>query len=431
MWRWATRLPTACAWWNLAEAVRQLFDQYAQPENRATHALATALARDPEFLQAFCERALRSHCIPKNIRVSCQSVPGRRMPSEADAERLGLPDLWLYDGDWCLLIEAKITASLSPLQLEAHHARARKQGFSRIHVVPLTASMQADTGMVWTDVYQLVRSGVWRSIWPGLAADYLEVLEARMIADGQLTIGSLTGFSGFRFGEYGFTYGEASRLLRQAMIKLRDDARLDALGVDRTLPGRPAITGQDGPVVWDFLRLAQSKDSPHTAHPHLTIGIVDDSVEAMVTLPNGLNTKSRGALADLSSDSWNMLTRELMAGFAPLLAAQPRAVPMIRVLQRRYPSQRARPFDDAHILFDLRTATGLEPVKLQPQWFNAAIAAWTAKNSNMQIQFGMSFKLSSCPLMQKEGAVTILADVLLAMRPLLAVMGCCKDPQSC
>jgi hypothetical protein len=77
----------------LPNLMRNLFDQYSQPENRLTHALLSCLSRDPRLLKRFVSWADAEQRAHGTLEVSEQSLPGEAMDlSEDDAERRGVPD---------------------------------------------------------------------------------------------------------------------------------------------------------------------------------------------------------------------------------------------------------------------------------------------------------------------------------------------------
>lgn len=75
--------------------MRNVFDQYSQPENRLTHALLTTLDQDRSLLVPFL-KWLGINDVPKptTLTIVEQQVPGDYQPdiSEEEAERRGLPD---------------------------------------------------------------------------------------------------------------------------------------------------------------------------------------------------------------------------------------------------------------------------------------------------------------------------------------------------
>lgn len=114
--------------------MRNVFDQYDQPENKLTHALVIALGQDRPLLLNFlrlvgCDKPAKS----SKLRVVEQSLAGELEPSEDEAEQRGLPDGWIYNDDgWCLLIESKIESRLTSDQLMRHYKTAERCGFTDI-----------------------------------------------------------------------------------------------------------------------------------------------------------------------------------------------------------------------------------------------------------------------------------------------------------
>ena len=151
--------------------------------------------------------------------------------------------------------------------------------------------------------------------------------------------------------------------------------------MDPAADGRPAIKGRQEDRVWDFLSLSGTSDGDtFTRHPHLTLGLGAQTVEAMVTVPNAVNSTMRSNIVRLGPDGFRALAREVLQTLAPLLHKHPGAKPWFRGVQRRYPSQSAKPHLDAAIEFDLRTAvpsSGLP--KSQPRWLDAAYGSFVDK----------------------------------------------------
>jgi len=92
--------------------LRNIFDQYAQPENRVTHALMTALNEDRTLLRRFLAELVKvdSPTRAGELLVLEQQYPGEDEPSEDELERRGIPDGWIFNEDgWCVFIESKGT----------------------------------------------------------------------------------------------------------------------------------------------------------------------------------------------------------------------------------------------------------------------------------------------------------------------------------
>ncbi len=93
--------------------MRNVFDQYSQPENRLTHALLTALDQDRSLLVPFLKwLGIKDVPKPTTLTIVEQSVPGDYQPdiSEEEAERRGLPDgesMTTTNGLFCLKVRSK------------------------------------------------------------------------------------------------------------------------------------------------------------------------------------------------------------------------------------------------------------------------------------------------------------------------------------
>jgi hypothetical protein len=412
--------------------VRNVFDQYTQPENRVTHALMTALNEDRDLLAGFLNEALKIKAHPpvKKLHVLEQQFPGELEPSDVETEHRGIPDGWIYSDDgWCVFIENKIAASLAPGQMMRHFRTAERLGFAHIQAVTitpvkLTASQHNVTSIEWRDVYRWLHRYKKRSRWAAFAAEFLEITERKLIETDRFTEGTLTSFAGFPFGEKSpYSYLEAKRILGIALNDLRASPRLqNRLGVNPTHTGRGAITGRRETRVWDFLSVSRDPEgSAFTSHPHLTFGIDAEHVEACVTVPNAVNRAMKRKLASLGDDGFRAMLAQIVENMLPLLSKCSGAAPFFRGVQRRYPSQRAQPFIDAAIDFDLRTAfQGAYKPKYQPLWLQSAYGSFVNKQgANYQIQVGVRFRYDRCPELQADDSLQLLADAWLSCAPLL------------
>lgn len=411
--------------------MRNLFDQYSQPENRFTHALLTALNEDRKLLDQFLRELVKVKPPFKASTLSVleQQFPGEEEPrDEEELDRRGVPDGWIFDNEgWCVFIETKVLASLRASQIESHRRTAARRGFRHITAVVITArrSQPLPPGAVhleWSAIYAWLRRHTAASEWAGRVAEFLEIAEAKLIGRRQFVEGTLTTFFGFPFGhDRPFTYLEGKRVLGLATqeLRARKDLRI-RLGMNPATEGRGAITGSHGDAVWDYLSLSHAADAKNfTKYPHLTLSIGSNQVEAMVTLPHRINTATRSRIKQLGEAGFQALVVKVLAEFKPLLRRHKGVAPWFRGIQRRYPTQRSTPFMDARIDFDLRTAVaGAGAPKVQPLWLSAAYGAFVDKaGSNYQIQMGAVVRYERCPDLQSSEAVELIARSWLACKP--------------
>ena len=417
--------------------MRNVFDQYTQRENRITHALVTALAEEPRLLRAFVLWATGKAAPSGRLHMVEQRLPGEPELAEADAERRGLPDAWIYNDDsWCLLIESKIAATLKNDQLLRHQQTAIRRGFKQVNLLaldviePRRVSLPAWVAFrQWQDVYSWLIEMSHESEWAGKVAQYLEVSDSRWSEEGYLKEGTLTKFSGISFrADEPYSYLEAKRILKLAMEELRNKKELiRVLGMVPELLGRSSITGKEGDAVWDYLSLkGANTDKTFTNNPHLTLGIASDRLSAIITIPHRIKTVSRKNLVDLGSDGFQQLIEEVNTRLLKALASAKGAAPWCTVVQRRYPSQRSPPIIDASIEYDLRTAFSQRykngKVKDQPQWLQATYDALSHKKSNLQVSVGALFPYRLCLATAKPEIIDTIAEVWIACKPLLDVM---------
>ena len=415
--------------------MRNLFDQFQQPENRLTHALMCSLHEDPRMLKRFVRWATGERAPTGNLRVAEQSLPGQDEGEElTEQQRRGLPDGWIYDDDgWALLIESKIECRLEADQIQRHRFTARRRGFTQLHTVALVTELPErviDSELKirrWTELYIWLKAESRNSEWARRLHEYMDILEAKLVADEYLKTGTLTLFTGVPFGtESPYNYLEAKRVLRLAMdeLRLRDDLHL-AFGIDRNTSGRAAITGKDSGSVWDYLRLAKSAEAKtFTEFPHLTLGLHREYMHAIVIVPNGLRSDFRKNLLGQGLNSFVQIFSEILTKFNEAFGNVAGAVPWVELIQRRYPSQRSEPFTDALLEFDLRTSfpatNGTErSPKLQTKWLQATYEALSDRNGNLQLATGVRFSYDRCPHANTRAILDHIAHAWVACTPLI------------
>ncbi|MEP7241791.1 MAG: hypothetical protein ABI697_12970 [Devosia sp.] len=410
--------------------MRNVFDQYSQPENRVTHALMTALNEDRVLLASFL-RDVATVVPPVSsdrLQLLEQQLPGDRELPEEVLDGGGIPDGWIHDGEgWCIVIESKLTASFRPDQIARHLRTARSRGFQSASAVSLTPDSVACDGLLrsirWRDVYSWLHQQRSKSRWADTAATYLELMETELTELGTFSRGTLTMFAGFAFSDdHPYTYLEAKRVLGLAMDELRSDTRLRALGVQPAEPGRPAIKGSNERRVWDLLPLSPP-GSLFTKAPHLTMGVHEDWVEVVVTFPHAMDGIIRRRIIDLGREGFAEQVEQILRAMRPLLEAHPGIVPWFRGIQRRYVNPSIVRAVDGSLEFDLRTAVPtIGGPKYQRQWLDTAFGMFEKRDgANYQMQVGAQLRFKDCPELSEASSVGLLAEIWLACSPLITV----------
>lgn len=413
--------------------MRNLFDQYSQPENKLTHALLVSLDADPKLLRRFLSWAGRVPPPTGRLQIFEQSLPGSlKELTEQDAEKRGLPDGCVTNGkDWTLLLESKFAAKLTLDQIRRHLRTAQEHGLIGAKLLAITTRRDHKNlppnvvHRSWPEIYAwLTRQGK-RSEWARRCAEYLEVAEEKESSEEYLKEGMLTTFTGIPFGpDTPYSYVTAKRTLGLLREELCRDRRLRSLGADLNSVGRSAITGRDGSVVWDFIPLRHARSaSVFTQYPHLTMGVRDAYVEAYVTIPNGIRSRLRSNLLGESSESFRTLLLDVLAKFQRIVRTT-NGVPTCVLVQRHYATQRSKGIEDCLLRFDMRTAlprgsAGAGKVKPQPEWIDACYTTLKRRRSNLQFQVGVSFPYASCKVVDSPRIAKVFADVYLACRPII------------
>ncbi len=318
--------------------MRNVFDQYEQPENRLTHALFATLDRERSYLRPFL-RYLGVPDVPslKSLRVTEQQVPGQQEYDVEELDTRGLPDACVYTEDgWAVLFECKVQAHVSAGQLRRHRKTAVRHGFESPQLVVIAVNEAPKTvpdgtiAITWRDVYRWFNKRS-HEPWARELVQYMQTFERKMLSKDYEIRGTITVFDGLRFDtDNPYTYREGKRLIRLLGDQLQARKDLHKIGVDPKGERRSAITGKGTDGVWDFLPLKVARGAKQfTSHPHLTMGIRRSNAVAAVTLPNGVRGGFRTKLADLGLEGFMELAAKLEKGLRPVIKRSPGAKPMI------------------------------------------------------------------------------------------------------
>ncbi len=414
--------------------MRNIFDQYSQPENRLTHALVSSIAQDQYLLRDFIKWTT-GHSIAKKekIHVIEQSLPDQLEESEDEAIRKGLPDACIYTEDgWILIIESKVASKVSENQLNRHINTLKNRGYEDIQLLVINtdnndSKLPAHSFIkTWSEIYEWGYTHIQKSIWAKEFTGYFEVAEAKMIKNESLKEGTLTRFTGIHFNnDNPYSYPEAKRLLKLLMVELKANKKLiKEMGLDPHSMGRGAITGQKGYAVWDFINIIEAHGAQAFTHyPHVTLGIRNTDAGVSITIPHGVKRDIFNNIFKNDISSFSTVLLNMVQNLQPVIKIESGARPFIRIVQRHYKSQRDTiPSVDAELEFDLRTAFktgGNNPVKQQHQWLNAAFDVMRNKKSNLQIQVGVEFSYDKCKTISSSKSINLFVESILALKPFL------------
>lgn len=411
--------------------MRNLFDQYKQPENQLTHALFSTLDRERRLIRPFL-RWLGFTGIPpvKDLRLVEQQVPGEVVSGE-DEETSGLPDACIYtDHGWSVLFECKVQAETSTNQLQRHRRTAARHGYENAPVVLITVDkpkrLPAFASTVeWCAVYEWFGKHERNSEWVREFRQYMRTFETKQVADNYDIRGTLTMFDGIRFDANNpYNYPEAKRLIRLLGDELQQRKDLHKIGIDPEGKRRSAIKGRQEQVVWDYLSLkdaAQAKS--FTDHPHFTILIERDRVRSILIIPNGMKPANtlRDRLRSLPYETFHEMLCGIERRAADLIRPRPDAQIILELTQRHFINRQIA-VRDGVLRVDLRTMTSQRsgPVKFQPEWARSVydIAVNKRSGTNVQLALWTSFSYRD-PDVRSKRLLDLVARSWIAMKPLL------------
>ena len=419
--------------------MRNVFDQYSQPENKLTHALMVSLDSDRWLLNSFIRWVTGKNMGKQKLVVLEQSLPGDECDlSEKEIQRRGLPDGCITDEDgWGLLIESKFSAKPSTDQLRRHLRTARRRGIEdvsllliTVHAVPGRLPDKVNVKQ-WWEVYAWLCKDAASSSWARRCIEYMQVAETKEAEAGYLQEGKLTVFSGIPFGrDEPYSYGQAKRLLKLLREELCLDKRLSKqVGADLIAPGRPAITGRERSSVWDFIPITHAhRAKNHTQYLHLTLAIRENCVAVYVTVPNGIKPRLRSKLLGANPGEFESLIQTVTTNMVKSLKGVEGFVLEVVVVQRHFRSQSSPGVVDCELRFDGRTALPKTSryrgqVKSQPQWVKAAYDALAHRQSNLEFRVGCLFPYDTCPTTRDKAIVCAISDVWLACAPIVQRAG--------
>ena len=416
--------------------MRNIFDQYNQPENKLTHSLATSLYEDKKlldsFLKTFCKNFFK---ITSNLKIEQQIVPGQITRETDEKQKKGLPDAIIYNEEECLIIESKVSSTLTQDQLNRHEKTLKRRGFDKIKgigiVVDLLPNVKLENWkqLTWNSVYSWAHKETKNSEWAKKLVDYFNVLENNMVEDEYLTEGSITEFTGIHFDDDNpYSYREGKRQLKLLVNKIRKNKILnDELNVDLKAKGRSGIKKEGN--LWDYLTFNTGiKQKSFTDEPHLTIAMSDEFIEADFTIPYRIKGKTKKNFYSLSWVNFKNIVHEIALNFDKSFGISEGFQPHILLGQRRYPSQSSPAIHDARLEMDIRTAfkdisSKLKPTqKQQEEWLKVVFEINNNKKSNLQFQVGGRFYFNKQSLVNDKNADQILVKSFLACKPLIVYL---------
>jgi len=413
--------------------MRNIFDQYSQPENRLTHALISSLNEDKKLLSKFLKKFCNNYFSDvSSLKIDQQTLPGLKSLENLESAKKGLPDGVIYNNEKCLIIECKINLELTEDQLIRHERTIKRKGFDNTYGLTITKdvisniSLKNWTHITWKEIYNWAYEEKNKSNWSNKLLDYLNVAENKMVEDQYLTEGSITEFNGIHFdAENEYTYLESKRLLKLLINKIKKNKNLeDEININLLGKGRGGIKKEGN--LWDYLSFKyNTKILSFTDEPHLTIALGQKFLEGHLTIPYRIKGKTKKNFYKLSWKEFQKIIYNIALNYKNFFGNSEGFKPHIYISQRRYPSQSSPAIQDAVLDMDIRTAfkdlsSDLKPTqKTQPEWLRTVFEINQNKKSNIQFGIGARFYFNKYTMVNNKDADQVLIKAFLACKPLI------------
>ncbi|MBI2886845.1 MAG: hypothetical protein HYY02_06520 [Chloroflexi bacterium] len=416
--------------------IRNVFDQYTQLENRLTNALFQVFRHEPDIAREFVVWAGGPPHQRELLQLACQMTPASNL-SELEKEDFPrartIPDGWIFDpeGEWAVVIENKVTATLERNQIEGHITTARALGFRAIFPVVLTADREEPPDLrQWAPAGVTVRWRPWRELyvelkpkdsswWVKEFLGYMEELEFRFHEGGNSEV-ELTGFSGIPFDkEHGYNALQARAQLLGLMAALRKHPGLLTCYPNVQPEGKKTPTSG---AMWDTIKFSPEV---RTTAPHLTLVIDRDDVRLQVILPNADKTKGWQRLVRRKREAVEEIL-ELVHGQVRNLRGRPKC--FLDLYQRHFLYLGAEGVIDARLEVDLDAVLDKQDakidgkVKTRREWWPAVsgLIAAPKTGANLELSLVLRYRYSdsaTTSVLNSPDFVEEAAAAFIALHP--------------
>ena len=412
--------------------MRNVFDQYSQTENKLTHSLVSCLYEDKKLLTAFLDQFCPNFFIKDaKLIIGQQTLPNDNNQVSIDKkiashESNSLPDAVIYNDEKCLIIESKLNSDLVKDQLIRHEKTIKKRGFNVIRGLAIViikvpnVTLNDWQQITWNAIYEWGHLQKSKSEWAKKLIHYFNVVENKMIQDKKLYEGNITKFTGVHFDDDNpYSEMEAKRQLKLLVEKIKQNKKLEQdLGLDFS---KPHNSGTWSAIAFQY---GGKKEYKHTDLPHFTVGVSPKFLDVVITIPHAVITELKNKFNKLSWKEFQEIIRQILANYEKAFGKNTSFIPTMLVLQRRYPSQKSKPIEDALVMFDMRTAfqefaEGLKPrLRVQEEWLKLAFDIYKNKKSNIQLQVGANFSYNKDTLINHKDADKVAEKAFRACKPL-------------
>jgi hypothetical protein len=392
----------------MTKRLRNIFDQYSQPENHLTNSLLLVFNHNRNLMQT----VLKQHGIKlsgKQVNLLSQVAP--RTPSEASS----VPDGYIYTEDYafCVGIETKIQPNaLRRDQLEGHLAQLA--GYDQWHLLVLTpdeekpqllkeleSSYPSLHFLSWIDLIKLMTTkgpdGCKNPVGKFVFDEFIAFMERHY---------EMTPFTGFKFRE-GYDKDLATHYVKRVSKEITPEMQSF---YPKLINTRPKMVAKTYP--WEsWFPEANVQDGVH-----LTMSVQPEEVRCFVVLANGCRKEWRRLRDSLESkNELKKLKRVLEKIYkkAPIGGGT-----SIRFQQRHFVG-RTVGIKDAVTSLNVSMLLGVDGSKENEIWWNLLKDVAASKNKyNYQLGIGYDLPYSKIPDLGTTKALDLILMCFRSLKPI-------------
>lgn len=360
-----------------AQMRRNIFDHYSQLENHITHALLSVLLENQVLTKKLLSN-LKIKISEKKIRVLSQRMPlpSRQKESVIDGA------IFADDLKFCIGVENKIVPnSIDDRQIKSHLEQLASYNDGWLWIITPDEKLEIKEYRCGTQIK--IKHTSWsklmselRILSPHVSKGHGAHLHREFVNFLQ-RMPEMTGFHGLKF-DYGYDPELAKNYVKRITPLLTPEIRKI---YPRCKNSRPAISGS----AWDSWY--PSREPQTSVHPGYSIQ--SDFLRCTIVLANRCNKEWKNLSVKLENDP-----TEFMRIIRRIESRKPKnSDAVISFRQRHYPSQKAKPVDDAETILQINTLLGNRGSKKNDIWFDLIKKiAGTKRHYNYQLEIGYNIR---------------------------------------
>jgi hypothetical protein len=392
----------------MTKRLRNIFDQYSQPENHLTNSLLLVFNHNRNLMQ----KVLKQNGIKlsgKQVNLLSQVAP--RTPSEASS----IPDGYIYTEDYgfCVGIETKIQPNaLRRDQLEGHLAQLAE--YDRSHLLVLTPDEEKPQLIQELErTYPTIHFISW--------IDLINLMTTEGPDDGKNPVGQfvfdefiafmekhyeMTPFTGFKFRE-GYDKDLATHYVKRVSKEITSKMQTY---YPKCINTRPKMVS--GGYPWEaWFPEAQVQNGVH-----FTLSVRPETINCTMVLGNGCNKewKSLSGALDSHSDA-----NRFKKGLEKVYDQAPKGAMTHLYFMQRHFKHRTKGIIDAATELNLALLLGKDGSKENQIWWDLLKdVANTKSKFNYELHVGYELPYDEIPQLKTNDATKLILRSFKSLKPI-------------